>query len=109
MEHGRLLEERTGEIHINSVRQTIPLIPPPFMKFVDGKNGIFVIHGNDFLSREVAFAMVEIEEVAKHEPTLSTAGRTFYGIGYIQSPIKLRLFWKNHECGRTLATGLSPW
>lgn len=46
------------------------------MHLIDWEKYILVVHRNDFLSREIACAVIEIEKITKHQTTLPSAYRT---------------------------------
>jgi hypothetical protein len=104
MENPDLFEEGTGEIHIDSVGETVPFVAPPLTQLIDRKLGIFVIHRDDLLAGKVASTMVQVEEITKHETPLAATCRTFHRVRNIQRLIEFPLLCEEIEANATVCT-----
>lgn len=89
MQFPQLVEERRIEGWFDTIIQRIPLVAPPFVHLVDGKRRIRVVHRNDFLARQIAGAMVEVKEIAKHQTPLPSAWRAIDRNGHTDACKKI--------------------
>lgn len=99
-----LFQKWDGVISVHAKTQSIPFVAPPFVHLVDRERSIYVIHGNNFLSRKITRAMVEMEKIPKHQPPLSPALWTIDRLLYVHRLIELQ-FRRSDEIG--LATTLA--
>ncbi len=72
----KLQEERTTEIDVFAIRQSVPPIPKPSLDAVDRKRLIGVVLRNYLLTGEIALAVVKTARITLAEPALQSTVRT---------------------------------
>jgi len=102
-----LFQKWDGVISVHAKTQSIPFVAPPFVHLVDRERSIYVIHGNNFLSRKITRAMVEMEKIPKHQPSLSPAIWTINGFLYVHCLIEVQFRLRDLVSATTVVTGLT--
>jgi len=93
VEDCHLSEERAREVRIDAVLQPVPAVAPPFLNAINRKRRVLIVHGDDLFPREIARAMVEMEEIAEHQPSLPPAIWTLHRVQHIERAIELLFLW----------------
>jgi hypothetical protein len=97
-----LIENGVIPIRFKAIIECVPLVAPPLVHFEYGTGEILVVHGNDLLACEVAFAVIQIFEVAKHDTPLHAAWGAHFRVGQIEFLVKLTIGVIDVECDSAL-------